>query len=168
MTIQDLGSIGELIAAIATVATLVYLATQVRQNTRALRSSTFENISEQMAQNAGLLVAQPALSKVFIKGAKSLGELSPEERLQLQAFFVMSLRRLESVHVQAELGSITEDLKRGFELSILTVLQTPLGAEWWSSAKVTFNRSFSNYVDSWLASNQPSGTHPSLGTVDAV
>ncbi len=37
MTIQDLGSLGELIAAVATVATLVYLALQIRQNTHTLR-----------------------------------------------------------------------------------------------------------------------------------
>jgi hypothetical protein len=36
VTIQDLGSIGEFVAAIATLATLVYLAVQIRQNTRTL------------------------------------------------------------------------------------------------------------------------------------
>ena len=42
MSIQDVGSIGELIAAIATVLTLVYLAIQVRHNSRALdRSNEF-------------------------------------------------------------------------------------------------------------------------------
>ena len=46
VTIQDLGSIGELVAAAATIATLAYLAAQVRQNTRALRSSTFQSISD--------------------------------------------------------------------------------------------------------------------------
>ena len=40
MTIQDLGSIGEFVAAIATVATLVYLAIQIRSNTAALRSES--------------------------------------------------------------------------------------------------------------------------------
>ena len=33
MTIQDLGSLGELIAVVATVVTLVYLAIQLKQNT---------------------------------------------------------------------------------------------------------------------------------------
>ena len=41
MTIQDLGSIGELIAAIATLATLVYLAAQIRQNMRAIMATSF-------------------------------------------------------------------------------------------------------------------------------
>lgn len=39
MSIQDLGSLGELVAAIATIATLIYLATQIRQNTRMLEST---------------------------------------------------------------------------------------------------------------------------------
>jgi hypothetical protein len=41
MTIQDLSSIGELIAAIATLATLVYLAAQIRHNTRAIMATLF-------------------------------------------------------------------------------------------------------------------------------
>jgi hypothetical protein len=38
VTIQDVGSIGELIAAIATVATLAYLAFQIRSNTIAMKA----------------------------------------------------------------------------------------------------------------------------------
>ena len=44
MSIQDLGSIGELIAALATLAALIYLAVQVRQNTRAIKSATFHEL----------------------------------------------------------------------------------------------------------------------------
>ena len=39
MTIQELGSVGELIGAIATVATLIYLSLQIRQNTSLQRQS---------------------------------------------------------------------------------------------------------------------------------
>lgn len=39
MTIQDLGSVGELVVAIVTVVTLVYLALQIRSNTSAVRSA---------------------------------------------------------------------------------------------------------------------------------
>lgn len=40
MSIQDLGSIGEFVAALATLATLVYLAIQIRQNTRQVEEGT--------------------------------------------------------------------------------------------------------------------------------
>ena len=42
MPIQEVGSIGELIAAIATIITLVYLAFQIHQNTRAVKASMLE------------------------------------------------------------------------------------------------------------------------------
>ena len=69
MTIQDLGSIGELVAAIATIATLVYLAIQIRQNTfateryrwRLAMSSWLEIVQEAYADHqAG---AFPAFSR---------------------------------------------------------------------------------------------------------
>ena len=50
MDIQDLGSIGELIAALATLATLVYLATQIRQNTNQLKGEAIREINN-MSKN---------------------------------------------------------------------------------------------------------------------
>ena len=45
MTIQDWGSIGEILGAGAVIITLLYLTTQVRQNTKALHSSMFQACS---------------------------------------------------------------------------------------------------------------------------
>ena len=171
MTIQDLGSIGELIAAIATIATIAYLAVQVRQNTRALRSSTFQGISEQMAQNVEPIVKSGEVAALLIKGLNGLSGLSPEERIRFQSVLVMSLRRMEAVHVHAELGSIDRDMIQGFNRSMFSLLQTPGGLEWWATAKVTFSSQFVVDVDSWLAENTPSNVHPSMGvslSVDAV
>jgi|TARA_B110000116_G_scaffold211260_1_gene187053 hypothetical protein len=44
MTISELGSIGELIGAIATVATLLYLAFQIRANTEAAKYTAIKDI----------------------------------------------------------------------------------------------------------------------------
>ena len=65
VTIQDVGSIGEMIAAIATIGTLAYLAIQVRQNTRALRSSTFQEIANDMSVSSEAICTHPELSTVF-------------------------------------------------------------------------------------------------------
>ena len=41
MTLEDLGNLGEFFAALGVLVTLVYLAIQIRQNTHAMRASTF-------------------------------------------------------------------------------------------------------------------------------
>jgi hypothetical protein len=49
MTLEDLGNIGEFVAAIGVIVSLVYLATQIRQNTKAVRSSASQAIAETRA-----------------------------------------------------------------------------------------------------------------------
>jgi hypothetical protein len=163
MTIQDLGSLGELVAAIATIATLAYLAVQVRQNTRALRSATFESISEQMAQNVLPFLTNGELAELVIKGNADIDALSPAERLRFNGMLVSSMRRMESVYIQERIGSLEPDLARGFERSLLSLLQSPGSKGWWASAKVTFNPGFVEHVDTWLATNAARPTHASMG-----
>ena len=68
MTIQELGSIGELIGAIATVATLIYLALQIRQNSflqsqsvRALELSALDQSYRYGADFRALLLQNESL-----------------------------------------------------------------------------------------------------------
>ena len=64
MTFQDLGSLGELIAAIATVLTLGYSVIQLRQNTRALRSQTFQQSSMDMSLTANAISSDGELAAI--------------------------------------------------------------------------------------------------------
>ena len=162
MTIQDLGSIGELVAAIATLVTLIYLATQVRQNTRALKSATFQNISGEMGKNVEPIISNADLAAVMVKGNTDPDSLSAEERLRYSSMLVASFRRLESVYVQHQLGSIDEELKEGFEISMMAVLQIPFAADWWKTAKMAFYKPFTDHVDQRLDSGEIPRTHPSM------
>jgi hypothetical protein len=162
VTIQDLGSIGELVAAIATLITLIYLATQVQQNTRALKSATFQNISAEMGRNVEPMINNADLAAIMVKGNADPTSLSAEERLRYSSLLIASFRRLESVYFQHKLGSIDEELKEGFEVSLMAVLRIPFGKQWWKSAKVAFYRPFSDHVDLRLASEEIPRTHPSM------
>jgi hypothetical protein len=68
MTIQDLGSLGELIAAIATVATLIYLATQLRQNSNQLRGDAIVSINNTEEALVEDLRDDEDLARVLING----------------------------------------------------------------------------------------------------
>lgn len=162
MSIQDLGSIGELIAAIATLVTLIYLAVQLRQNTRAIKSATFQNITAEMGKNVEPISANADLASILVKGMANPDNLTAEERLRLSAVLVASFRRMESVYVQNRLGSIDDELQTGFELSLVTLLATPFGSEWWSKAKVTFYTPFVAHMDERIESGELLATHPSM------
>ena len=162
MTIQELGSLGELVAAIATVLTLIYLAIQLRQNTKALRSQTFQQISAQMGQNAEIITTNPELPDIFVKALSGAEELTATERVRLQGMFVMSMRRVEAVYVHRQLGSIDDELADGFELSLLPLLTTSEGTEWWKTAKTTFHKSFVAHVQRRFENGEIPSRMPSI------
>ena len=162
MSIQDLGALGELIAAIATVATLVYLAVQLRQNTKALRSATFQQISAQMGQNVESVVQSPDLAELVARLLSGASDFTPAELIRLQGMFVMSMRRLEAVFVQTELQSIDNVMAQGFENSLLPMLLTNVGSEWWQSAQPAFHQAFVERVNQVLESGKMKADMPSM------
>ena len=90
MTIQELGSLGEFIAAVATVATLFYLAVQIRASNRLARAeasrapnSDLNTINSRFATDPGF---QSALRKVL--GGTRRSELAPEERILVDLYLV--------------------------------------------------------------------------------
>lgn len=81
MTIQDLGSLGELVAALATVVTLIYLAPHIRQNTHATRASSFHAVSDARNQVNLALIQNSELARIWLAGGADRSSLSEEDRL---------------------------------------------------------------------------------------
>jgi len=86
MSIQDLGALGELLAAIATIATLLYLAVQIRQNNRNLQESTSATFNQGWASINSRLSSDEHFAEIFIRGREDLEALNPVELERFRAF----------------------------------------------------------------------------------
>ncbi len=108
-----LAAVAELVAAVAVVLSLVYVARQIRQNTVALRSQ----VNQSLARNSldlSLELSRPPLASVVVKAASEVGGpvaevgaeygLDPVETVQIVGYFTASLRQLENRYRQVELG----------------------------------------------------------------
>jgi hypothetical protein len=162
MTIEQLGNMGEFIAAIATVITLIYLAIQLKQNTRALKATAFQNVSSEMGKNVDNIIDNGELADICIKGMFEPGELTASEKLRLTSVYVSTMRRLESVYVQFTLGTMEHAHKKGFEKSMIPLLQLPFGKQWWEEAKAAYFEPFVRHIDEQIASGEYPQTSPSM------
>jgi len=77
MSIQAPGALGERVAAIATIGTLLYLAVQVRQNNRNLQDATPASINQGFAGIHFRLSSDEQFAELFIRGREELGASSP-------------------------------------------------------------------------------------------
>jgi hypothetical protein len=86
MNIQDLGAIGELVAAVATIATLLYLAQQIRQNSKNLQEASSAAMNQGWSSINSRISSDPQFASIFLRGRLNLEELGPVETEQFRAF----------------------------------------------------------------------------------
>lgn len=141
MTISELGSLGEFFASIAVLVTLIFLVRQMRQNTNALLRA---NVRQSTEHNDRALVEllDEGVADIFLRGLKSLENLSEVERYRFDLVFTMWLKSVEQAFEDFREGMFAADQLVAYENSIPGFLTTPGGADWWSERQVWFSQAF--------------------------
>ena len=147
LTLQDLGNLGEFVGSIGVVTSLLYLAIQIRQNTRSVRTSAYQAaVSSSVEMGAGVANTE-SLAELWMKGAHDYATLEGPERFRFGAYCYSLFRSYENLFYQHEQGTVDSDLWRGFHNMLVRDLKTPGHVAWWDSQKNIFSSDFQRYVD---------------------
>ena len=129
---QLLGNFGEFFGAIAVVMTLVYLAGQLRQNTKALRSASYEHWCQQASEWAHL-ATRYAHELAEIEKIASFEELTPEQRTYLGGVTVIVMNQGECAFLKHRAGLLDDDVFESRIQAVQDFLEmNPLAREAWS------------------------------------
>jgi hypothetical protein len=157
---EALGAVANVLAAIGVIATLVYLSVQIRQNTKAVRSSSIQNLVQSFSTTAQAAVENEYIVPLLLKANAGSDGLSEEERGRLHFWFIMTFRRFEGVYFQRDLGIVDAQVIDGFERSHLAILTSKSAQTWWANSKGIFNSGFVCYVEDLLEKGAPETLHP--------
>jgi len=152
-TLESLASLGEIVGAIAVVVSLLYLAVQVRQNTRAQRLENASRILDRTASMQGALSRDPAMSVLFSKGVSDPSKLTPQERIQFTWAMYEFFGALEFMFLAANENSIPEEIWQRWSSAAAWWLTFPGVQAWWNVRPIPFADSFSSYIESLLDDN---------------
>ncbi len=156
MTLQDLGSVGEFVAAIATIATLVYLATQIRQNTNQLKGEAVISINDAEFALDRELRSNPELFSVTIRAMSDWHSLTPIEQANAHLFLHSHTRWCETSWTLWDRGGLDFDTYESRELFIIGLLSKPEGGSiWWHQWKAIYDPRFAARLDERLAAADP-------------
>lgn len=157
MTIQELGSLGELVGAVATVVTLIYLAVQIRTNTQAVRSSATQSVHEAFATWYRMLASDEALARITADGLQDFESLSDPERARFVATFMAFLSCSQDAFIKWREGSLARELWSGWEQVMMNLFIAPGGRTFWDQRGYLFGDEFRRYVEGDLMKREP---HP--------
>jgi hypothetical protein len=146
MTIAELGSLGEFIASLGVLITLIYLAIQMRQNTKAVRLNTAHAVTEEFQEIFSLLASDQGLSEVFMEAAQN-AELSGLSRLRYNTFIGSTLRAYENAYLQNREQAINADHWAGLTRMMIDVTAMPAFPNYWTDRKHWHSNGFQVHMD---------------------
>ena len=117
MSLEDLGNIGEFVGAIAVVVSLIYLALQIRQNTRQITENTIAigNASYHQALEQGWvnnieIARDPEIARIMAAGHRDTESLNENERVRFFALLENAAFALENTMRLREHGLVDADV----------------------------------------------------------
>ena len=129
MTISELGALGEFLSSIMTLATLGYLAVQIRQNTAQQKRE--ELVSIQHGQNTVLAhMLDPHVFGAFVRGAAAENP-TVEDRSTAQFWVLQYLNHFQIVHDLHESRAIDEDTYQLWAGFAVAVVAPKWIRQWW-------------------------------------
>jgi hypothetical protein len=102
---EALSAIGQLVGALGVIVTLIYLAKQIRQNTRATYANAYQTYTSSISQTNLSIASNRELACLMQRAtADPYEDFDPVDRMQWSHFILSHLRSLEGLYVQRVLG----------------------------------------------------------------
>ncbi len=146
-----IGATGELLGAIGVIASLLYLARQMRSAAEDARRAAAQAVFTNMNTVYESISANPQVADVFMRGTANLSALRPEETMQFSALLLGFVRCYEEILHYKRRGAVEDWVWESVELVVLPQLTTPGGLEWWAKRRSWFTSVFQAHVAGVLA-----------------
>ena len=141
-----LGALGELVAALAVLITLIYLAVQVRQAKAALHISSFQEGNRLMNEATLALAKSPELAKAIAIASAEPEKLEEWQWRLIEGYIIAIINSWELILEQVGSGSLEVD-----RADVVAAFRSALQDAWiqpaWQRVRHQWPRKFREYVD---------------------
>jgi hypothetical protein len=167
MNWEALGAIGEIVGAIAVIATLGYLAVQIRHNSRSVEASTRVSVGQARREVNLAIATDPELSELLIRGIADYSSLRADERQRYNMYLRTVFNHIGEIHTHYRRGFATQDLWESERIVLRGLLTRPELREWWRRTSEIFPSELRNEVESIIASiEEPTPAAPQAVEAD--
>ncbi len=158
MSVMELGALGEFLGVFALVATLIYLAIQVRQSRMQMKASTTQARSDSWVNLMATRLASPELVDALLKEQEAPDTLTERNLFYIHADLNTRTLALENWFYQRSLGNL--DPAMTTRLDRLMIYRSPVARAWWdgiSERRKGLHPEFIEHVDTVLAQGDEEG-----------
>jgi hypothetical protein len=145
--IDTLAKLGEFVGGFFVVVSLVYLAYQVRQNTRSLRSENYARVLDRMSTLQSRVSVDAEMNRIFTVGAEEPNRLSRMERTRFSWALYEMLGNAEFMFHQHAENMLSPVVWQRWEATLCWWMSHPGMRAWWLAKPSPFSADFQEFVD---------------------
>ena len=154
MNWDAIGAIAELLGAIGVIASLIYLATQIRQsreqmsqNTRAIRASSYQQYVQSLGEVMHRGVDSPEMWQTVRTGMNEFAGLNEEDAFRFTYWMTGVAHAFENCHYQYRVGMLDEDRWQKHYADVRELFENPGIAQWWRTMPPNMSPEFAALVE---------------------
>ena len=147
MNWEALGAIGEIVGAVAVVLTLGYLAVQIRQNTRSVRTATYQSTVTSTGELMMAVARDVQLSRIWRIGIQGQSGFDEDERTQFNFLMTQLFDQWENMFILHRESVIGDSWWRSRIPTLRYQLALPGVSDWWNRRQDTlYTEGFRNFA----------------------
>jgi hypothetical protein len=154
MNWEMLAAIGQLAAVCIGIPSIIYLAVQIREQTKERRQSAVHALTEQWGDLTCALHDSAELSEIYLRGLQSFANLEPVSKLRFSSFFNRFLNHFEAMYFAHGEGLLSASAWGKIERTIGDLIAYPGVQEWWKERRHWHTEEFGRIVDAMIAKGE--------------
>ena len=151
MNWEMLAAIGQLAAVFVGIPSLIYLAVQIREQTKERRQSAVNALTVQWGDLTCALHDSGELSAIFLRGVQSFAGLDSVSKLRFSAFFMRFFNYFEGMYLSHCDGLLTASSWGKIERTMSDLITYPGVRQWWETRRNWHTEEFGRVVDAIIA-----------------
>ncbi|MEH6570916.1 MAG: hypothetical protein V7709_17675 [Halioglobus sp.] len=150
MNWDAVGASAEMLAAIGVIITLLYLASQIRQNTESNRFSRYDSFVHSVSNIRQAIIENEDVASIFDRGLRDPAELSDLEKVRFRNILYSAIHAMETLHLQLSQSGLDKEIWQRQTSLVDRIIGSPGGKNWWLEHRVEFDKNFVQAVDKFL------------------
>ena len=163
MSLEQLANIAEAFGMIVVAVTLIFLTLQMRQNTKAQRSTTTQNANEMAVAIYNPIVMDEKVADIIMRGLRDPELLTEVEMARFTAPWQNAFFTWQNWFYQRTEGALDDGIWAGFSTLLGDVTQTPGLQKYWQQRRHYFSEEFRTFVETELLGREQSPGYKVLG-----
>jgi hypothetical protein len=146
MNWEMLAAIGQLAAVLVGIPSLIYLATQIREQTKERRQWAVHALTVQWGDLTGSLHDNAETAAIFLRGLHSFTDLDAVSKLRFSAFFNRLINIFEGMYFSHRQGILTGSSWSAIERTMSDLISYPGVHQWWETRRHWHTEEFGQLV----------------------